>query len=210
MNIVGKKYGRLTVLEFVGRKGHENIWLCECECGVKKEVANYNLLSGHTKSCGCYNREIKRQIKFKHGLTNTSLYNTWHTMLHRCESKNDPRYKDYGGRGVTVCKEWHDIKTFYKWAVENGYKEGLSIDRIDVNGNYQPSNCRWAERIIQMNNRRNNHFITINGRTETVKNWSRITGISYNVIISRLRRGWSEVDAITFPVSKTRKYEHGA
>ena len=95
-------------------------------------------------------------------------------------------------------------------AVENGYKEGLSIDRIDVNGNYQPSNCRWAERITQMNNRRNNHLITLNGRTETVKNWSRITGVSYNVIASRLSRGWNEVEAITFPVSKTRKYEHGA
>jgi len=208
MNIAGKTYERLTVLKLSHKKGHKTFWLCECECKKLTTVETYKITSGLTKSCGCYGKEIRINRLKKHGLTNSGIYNTWHSMLYRCENEKDPRYKDYGGRGIKVCDEWHDLNKFYEWAINNNYKRGLSIDRIDPNGNYEPNNCRWATRVIQMNNRRNNNYITVKGRTKTVKNWSRITGLPYTVISSRLSRGWNEVEAITFPVSKTRKYVH--
>lgn len=119
---------------------------------------------------------------------NERLYIIWRAMRERCRREKNKRYKNYGGRGIRVCEEWNDYITFKKWALANGYNDGLTIDRIDNDGNYEPSNCRWVDRASQANNKSNNHLITHNGETHTAMEWSRITGIPYRTILSRINR----------------------
>jgi len=189
--IIGKKYGRLTVIEEISPR----YCLCECECGNEKTVRRDHLLSGATKSCGCLLRETTRKINYKHGLSSTPdhrsrLYKTWDSMKQRCYNPNDKSYSRYGARGITICEAWlNDFVAFSEWAMANGYSDNLTIDRIDVNGNYEPSNCRWADSIIQANNKRNNTKITYNSVTHTLAEWSRLTGIEAGTISIRLRRG---------------------
>ena len=122
-------------------------------------------------------------------------------MVYRCENPNAKSYKDYGGRGIKVCPEWrNDFLKFYEWCMSSGYQEGLTIDRIDNNGDYSPDNCRWATKIQQDNNRRNNKFISYNGETHTLAEWNRICGFKRNTIGRRLSRGWSIERAITTPI----------
>lgn len=123
----------------------------------------------------------------KYNKTNIKLYDVWQHIKQRCYNNNNQAYPNYGGRGIEVCKEWlDDFMTFYDWSINNGYKEGLTIDRIDVNGNYEPSNCRWVDRKIQARNRRNNRNITINGETHCLKDWCKILNLNYNTVSSRL------------------------
>ena len=143
-----KKYGRLIIVE-----ERKNKLLCLCDCGNTKEIYKYDVLSGRTKSCGCLQRERTSKANTKHGKHNNRLYNIWCGMKQRCYYKNHVRYSRYGGRGITVCDEWvNSFKAFYNWAIENGYKEGLSIDRIDNDGNYEPCNCRWVDYKTQYEN----------------------------------------------------------
>lgn len=183
IDLIGQKFGRLTVIEKIGARKKPcgktiMIWKCKCDCGNITEASTNALRSGEKISCGCFrkDREIKRtrtsdsQIRnvkdygtgefmqiicTEHGLSRTRLYNIWQAMKTRCYNKNHKFYKDYGGRGVKICDEWqHDFMSFRKWAINNGYKDGLTIDRIDVNGNYEPSNCRWATMSVQNKNKR--------------------------------------------------------
>jgi hypothetical protein len=135
----------------------------------------------------------------KHGFSAEypKLYEVWTTMKGRCENPNRQKYKDYGARGIKVCDEWHDAEVFCKWALENGYKEGLQIDRIDVNGNYEPSNCRWADAKTQANNRRDVKKYTYNGKTLSVSEWAREVGKPRATIEGRLLRGWTIERALT-------------
>lgn len=127
-----------------------------------------------------------------HGKSNKErLYQTWKNMRQRCNNPNRSDYKRYGGRGITICDEWNDYNTFRDWALSNGYSDNLSIDRIDVNGNYEPSNCRWVDGIIQANNVRNNRIITFENSTYTMAEFARKIGISYPSLQHRLDRGWS-------------------
>lgn len=129
----------------------------------------------------------------RHGLANTKLYKSWQRMKVRCYNKNYSHYKDYGGRGIVVFDEWlHDVVSFYNWAIDNGYQEGLTLDRIDVNGNYEPGNCRWITNDEQQNNRRNNIKITYNGKTQTITQWANELGIKRDLIERRYHRGYTD------------------
>lgn len=155
IDLTGRTFGRLTVLGPHGKIGRRFWWECRCTCGVTKSICGDNLKSGRTNSCGCLRKEGNQ---WSHGRSHTSLYNSLRAMKERCRLKSHPGYKNYGGRGITVCEEWCQPKSgavnFINWALANGYSEGLTIDRIDVNGNYEPSNCRWVTMKEQSQNKR--------------------------------------------------------
>ncbi len=146
-------------------------------------------------------------IDMKHGLSKTRLYGIWRDMKKRCYCQSCKGYKNYGGRGITICSDWlHDFQTFYNWAMDNGYAENLSIDRINVNGNYEPSNCRWATKKEQANNKRNNHFLTLNGKTQTITQWANEIGVTDTTVHSRLKRNnITKEEIITKPVARTHQ-----
>lgn len=195
---VGEKYGRLTVLSCAGRNNDgRQMFLCKCECGKETTVIGKHLQSGNTKSCGCYKHDAGIKANTTHGLSKTNIYRIWASMKDRCTRNNCSAYPNYGGRGITVCQEWLDsFEVFYAWATENGYEEGLSIDRIDVNGNYEPSNCRWVTMEAQAHNKRTNVFITYNGETHTLKQWSDIVGVNYFTMQNRYKAGKSPAEIL--------------
>ena len=205
--MIGKTYGKLTVLEHCGYDKHYNkVYRCMCECGNGTITRGYALRQNKVKSCGCLRKIKPKQTFTKHGLRHHPLYTTWVNMRRRCNNINDCAYKNYGGRGIKVCEEWNtDFKCFYDWAMSNGYQDNLTIDRIDNDGNYEPSNCRWVDLFTQGSNKRNNHFITIDNETHTLFQWGRIYNIKPSLILCRIKRGWSEKDAITKPIKKKGK-----
>ena len=202
LDLTGKKFGRLTVLgideEKTKLKG-KSYWVCKCECGKTISTLGRDLVNGHTKSCGCYSRDKTIERNTKHNLHGTRLYRIWKAIRTRCNNPNFYRYCDYGGRGITICKEWDDFTNFYNWAINNGYSEELSIDRINVNGNYEPSNCRWVDDFVQMNNTRKNVYLEINGETKSLSEWVREFDLEHDYEIIRVRyhkEGFQSVDQL--------------
>jgi len=207
LNLTGRQFGRWLALEGdIKRKNKKRIfWRCVCDCGVERLVSTEDLMSGHSTSCGCSNGITR----VRHGLSYHGLYCVWDGMRQRCCNPKCTAYLHYGGRGITVCAEWfNSFKTFYDWAVSNGYRKGLTIDRIDNNGNYEPVNCRWVTQKENNRNKRTNRNITIGGQTKTVVEWAELYGISYNVLRTRLRLGWYPFDAVTIKPGTIRNYEH--
>lgn len=190
--VKGTKFGRLTVRELVvGGDANHRKYLCDCDCGGTKITSEDNLKRGHCKSCGCLYKKIGGKSKHgtRHGESKTRLYKIWSRMIWRCEKPSYKYFSSYGGRGITVCDEWHRFDVFKKWALSNGYSDELTIDRINNNGEYSPSNCRWATPGQQANNRRTNRFITYNGKTMTVAEWADYFGINKNRFSSAICRG---------------------
>lgn len=209
IDLTGKKFGRLTVIEFYGLGRWNNaLWKCKCDCGKETIVSGRALRSGNTKSCGCYNREQSTNrivsLNKKHGMTNTRLFRIWSGMHSRCYNPKTNNYQLYGGRGIYICEEWlKDFRSFEKWAHENGYKDNLSIDRIDNDGPYSPDNCRWATSKEQCNNRRSNKVLFAFGESKTLEEWAEIVGISSDTISKRLNSGrYSVEEAISEPCVK--------
>ena len=187
-----QKFGRLTALYRIHNiKGYTK-WLCVCECGKFTESNISNLLRGRICSCGCLQKEMARKANVKHCKSNTHLYYVWRSIKYRCYNKNTKAFKNYGARGIAVCDEWlHDFQAFYEWSMSHGYNDTLTIDRIDNNGDYEPSNCRWITMKQQARNRRTNVNYTINGETHCVMDWCKILGLNYKTVYARIKRGWS-------------------
>lgn len=203
LDLKGKKFNNLTVLEKTKNKGEKVLWKCQCACGKITFVTTCNLRGDKVKSCGCLKNQNLISRNTKHNQRHTKLYEVWKSIKQRCLNPNNRYFKNYGGRGITICKEWKDdFINFYNWSIENGYKENLTIDRIDNNGNYDPSNCRWTNRYIQANNTRNNHYIFFNNENLTISQWAKKLNISYHTLFLRLKNGWSIEKALTTPIKK--------
>jgi hypothetical protein len=197
IDITGVRFGRLVVTGiYCG--GKTSKWNCRCDCGKTTIVSSQNLRRGRIKSCGCYNSELTIARNTKHGQSNTRVYKIWKGMKKRCYNQNSEKYPAYGGRGITICPEWHDFVTFRNWALSNGYGDNLSIDRIDVNINYEPSNCRWSTAKEQANNKTDNHILQFRGVRKTVAEWADVVGIDKRLLYDRISRyGWSAERALT-------------
>jgi len=209
--LAGQRFGRLVVLYDTGeRKNRHVFWHCRCDCGNEVVVRTDCLISGNTTSCGCYRKGCVAERNTTHGMAGKEhpVYNTWASMLQRCENPNDPGYKRYGGRGITVCDEWHDPVVFINWALANGWRKGLTLDRIDNDGNYEPDNCRWATRKEQARNKRNNRLITFNGKTQSLAAWAEELSVNYSTLGNRLNAGWSIKNAFTTSIGGSRHAPH--
>ena len=194
-DITGRKFGKLTVLKLQTLKNHRTYWLCQCKCGNTKVVRKDHLLSGVTQSCGCLEKVNLSKLAFKstHGHSAEPIYYVWNSMRQRCMNPKSTHYKNYGGRGIRVCDEWLTLfEPFYEWAMSHGYHEGLTIDRIDNDGNYEPCNCRWVTNKVQSNNRRNNHVI----EKKTVTQWAESNNMNPKLVGQRLRHGCSLKQAL--------------
>lgn len=190
--MIGSKFGKLKVIEECEKRsknGHK-CYKCLCECGNIKIVREDTLKSGASRSCGC-------SIGVMHGLSKTRLYKILNGVKNRCYNENTDNYEYYGGRGIKVCEEWlHDFQTFYDWAMSSGYNDTLTIDRINVNGNYDSTNCRWVTPKQQANNKKNNVMLTYDGKTQTMSQWSEELNVKYNTIVTRHNRGWNTKDIL--------------
>lgn len=208
-DLTGKKFGRLTVIGVADDGKRKTSYICQCDCGNATKVRADALIAGTTKSCGCLKREsdrknvskvpsnlIMKDRGFKVG--GTRLYSIWQGMKSRCYRKSTPCYERYGGRGIRVCEEWeNDYLAFYNWAVNNGYSDDLTIDRINPDGNYEPNNCHWATNEQQGNNRRTNINIKIGNATKTLKEWCDIFEVDYKKVNARYHRnGFESIDRL--------------
>lgn len=206
---IGEKYNRLTVIayEIVEKKQYSGTrWIVRCDCGTLKSVDPSRVISGHTKSCGCLKAEhttaFNKRAKVKHGGRQDQLYTVWHNMKQRCYGKTYKDYPNWGGRGIRVCDEWkNDYAAFRDWALLNGYEKGLSLDRIDVNGNYEPGNCRWADWHTQAINRTCSMNYEINGEVKNLTDIAEEYGIKYGTLYQRVHvYKWPIEKAISVPV----------
>lgn len=196
-NMIGRHFGRWTVVGFWDVFGGEKRWICQCDCGERVGIYENLLLSAKIESCICskYHKPIKRTK-----ITPRKVYAVWHNMIRRCENPKARNYKNYGGRGIKVCKRWRNLKNFYEDMGE--CPEGMSIDRIDNDGDYSPANCRWATKKEQSNNTRRNHNIEYAGITMTLAQWSEELGISRAALESRFRSGWSVERTFSEPIHR--------
>lgn len=189
-DFIGRTFGRLSVKSVAVQNGAKSRVIAECSCGEVKEVILCNIRNGNTSSCGCLATEILTKRNYKHGESNSRLYGIWSGMKERCNNPNLPDYKNYGGRGISVCPEWEDdFLKFKTWAIEDSYSDELTIDRIDVDKGYSPNNCRWIPLSLQARNKTNTWYVELEGLKKTAKEWCEILGTNYQSAHTRKRAG---------------------
>lgn len=194
-DLVGQRFGRLTVVEFAGVRGRNSYWKCVCDCGETIVTKSSYLTSGDTKSCGCLKLERISNLTAKHNMSKTKIFGVWATMLRRCFTPTNKKFSDYGGRGIKVCDEWRDnFKAFYEYVsnLEHYGEEGYSLDRINNDGDYEPGNVRWATLKEQGRNKRNNVFVEYDGEKMTLKEAADRSGLKYSTLYRRYCQGWNE------------------
>lgn len=198
-DMAGQTFGRLTAIECVGRRGRKALWRCHCSCGAIVDVVGYSLRLGDSKSCGCLKKELTGNRARTHGMHKTTEWRVWVAMKDRCTNPKTPAWKDYGGRGITVCQEWLDsFAAFYR---DMGPRPpNRTLDRLNNDKGYNPSNCAWRTQKEQHNNRRSNRHLTLNGRTMTMSQWAEEIGIEVRTLHARLKIGWSVEKALTQPL----------
>lgn len=204
--LIGKKIGHLTIMDFIKKDSHRHVFVkCLCECGnfVIKRLDQLN----DNSSCGCFKSKIISINSTKHGFHGSDLYNRYYGIKNRCYNKNNKYYFNYGGRGITMCDEWkNDFIKFKNWALENGFEEHLTIDRIDNNKGYFPENCRWVTKQKQDRNKRSNKNFTWRGETHCVQEWCEILGFTRDCLYTRLvRNKWDIEKAMTTPQKNIKR-----
>lgn len=205
-DITGQIFGRLTALGPV-RRTHSGkiVWMCRCECGDLVEAQVDNLRSGHTRSCGCVRVQSLSRLTKTHGMSKHPFYFTWRNIVNRCTNPRNDSYAYYGGRGIQVCDEWHDSFNVFLGYISSLPDFGVrnyTIDRIDNSLGYYPGNLRWVSRKIQQRNRRGNHLLSHDGKTQSIAEWADEYNLKWITLNSRLRKGWSVERALITPVKK--------
>ena len=205
LDLSGRKYNKLLVIKYAYTKDSQVYWNCLCDCGNETTVYRSDLVQNKTKSCGCLKKLGSRKT---HGFSNSGLYNKWYGLVDRCTNQYIEAYKDYGGRGITVCDEWkNDFLQFYNWSMENGYKKGLQIDRIDNNGNYCPENCRFVTPEENCRNKRNNLLVEVDGVvycfTEALEKFGKVSRTTAQY---RIKKGIDPKIALMSPPGQLTKY----
>lgn len=212
-DLTGQRFGRLVAIERAPNIGRLTAWRCQCDCGNYVVVRSATLKNGETQSCGCLHSDLLSCRNRTHGKSETRLHKVYKNIKKRCYNTKSGSFENYGGRGITVCDEWlgeDGFQHFWDWAYANGYDENAprgqcTIDRIDVNGNYCPQNCRWVTMQEQANNKRNNHYVVIDGEKKTLAEWCRVYGASYSAAISRIKKGADPKTAISTSCRKTMR-----
>ena len=202
----GDRFGRLTVIEAGAKEGRNPRWRCLCECGQTTSTTPSNLANGRTQSCGCMQKEMRASIGLRattHGSSDDLTWRRWRSMKARCELPNTKSFPRYGGRGITVCERWQDYTNFLSDMGPCPHA-GMTLDRIDTNGNYSPENCRWADRTTQNRNTSRNHLLTHDGKTICVAEWAETLGINVRTILSRLAKGEAPALALR-PVQRAQQ-----
>lgn len=203
IELTGQTINGIKILGVKGKASSGDIlWNCICRCGKEFCTSGSAIKSGKTKSCGCFQKQQVKKSNSTHGGSNTLLYKIWRTMKVRCENPKSEKFTRYGGRGIKICSEWQDFSVFRDWAIENNYSDELSIDRINNDGDYTPSNCRWVTMKVQARNTSRNRWIELNGVRKTLAEWSELTGLKRKTISGRLDRGWTVEKALTEPLIK--------
>lgn len=207
-DIAGDRFGRWVAVSYVGYLKKQSWWMCRCDCGVEKMVSLSLLRRGASKSCGCLQSEVAREVARRQGIKNRThgdsgkkLYSIWVGMMRRCYNEKHVSFRHYGGRGIGVCSAWHDYRKFADDVGAIPF-DGAELDRVDNDGDYQPSNWRWASRSQQLNNTRVNRNLTFGGRTQSATEWCRELGLNRNSLQGRLRLGWSDEAALSKPFRK--------
>lgn len=198
-DLSGRRFGRLTAIRTDGNRGYGHVWICKCDCGSEAEILGTSLRRGVSRSCGCLQKERNSITHRTHGMCNTPTWKTWAGIKARCLNPNEPAFKHYGGRGIKVCRKWLKFEGFYE---DMGTRpEGMSIERINNNGNYCKENCKWATQKEQCRNQRSNRKIEFKGRSKPIAQLAEETGINEACVRARIdRHGWSTEDALTVPV----------
>ena len=203
-DLVGRQFGRWVVIDKAPKKNGRTAYLCRCSCGTEKEVRASTLISGDSTSCGCLQRELVGSRAKKHGGFGSRLYHIWDSMRQRCLNKSSRAYKNYGARGIKICESWQEFDAFRAWAYANGYYDdaprgSYTLDRIDVDGDYSPENCRWVDMKTQSRNKRDTIYLEVNGVLRTLSEWAEMYGLRYDTIWRRYKSGKTP-DEILAPI----------